>query len=146
VLERVVREIRMLRAMRRALEKGLRKLLTGHEDGNVGYRQGVSYGLPRQCSTLPGTQIWIAAPPIRTPTISRAATLILSYRYSALPKWVECFHAARSLCFLNDRALLRINCVGSSTNFPAASDQPSLRGDALQEEESNLQAQHRHTQ
>ena len=46
MLERVVREIRMLRAMRRALEKGLRKLLTGHEDGNVGHRLGISYGLP----------------------------------------------------------------------------------------------------
>jgi len=32
-----VREIRMLRAMRRVLETQLRKLLTGHEDGNVGY-------------------------------------------------------------------------------------------------------------
>ena len=39
-----MREIRMLRAMRRALETGLRKLLTGHEDGNVGHSQGVSYG------------------------------------------------------------------------------------------------------
>ena len=50
-----MREIRMLRAMWRALETGSRKLLTGHEDGNVGYRQGVFYGLPRQCSTLPLT-------------------------------------------------------------------------------------------
>jgi hypothetical protein len=49
-----VRETRMLRAMRRALETGLRQLLTGHDGGNAGYRQGVSYGLPRQCSTLPG--------------------------------------------------------------------------------------------
>ena len=46
-----MREIRMLRAMRRVLETKLRKLLTGHEDGNVGYGQGVSYGLPRQHST-----------------------------------------------------------------------------------------------
>jgi len=49
-----VREIRMLRAMWRALETGLRKLLTGHEGGNAGHRQGASFGLPRQCSTLPG--------------------------------------------------------------------------------------------
>jgi len=35
-----VREIRLLRAMWRVLETGSRKLLTGHEDGNVGYRQG----------------------------------------------------------------------------------------------------------
>jgi hypothetical protein len=47
-----VREIRTLRAMWRVLETGLRKLLNGHEDGNVGYSQGVSYGLPRQRSTL----------------------------------------------------------------------------------------------
>src|SRR5215470_4937161 len=44
----------MLRAMWRVLETGLRKLLNGHEDGNVGYSQGVSYGLPRQRPTLPG--------------------------------------------------------------------------------------------
>jgi len=50
-----VREIRMLRAMWRALETGLRKLLTGHEGGNAGHRQGASFGLPRQCSTLPGS-------------------------------------------------------------------------------------------
>ena len=49
-----MREIRMLRAMRRALETGLRKLLTGHEGGNAGHRQGVPFELPRQCSTLPG--------------------------------------------------------------------------------------------
>jgi hypothetical protein len=49
-----VREIRMLRAMRRALETGLRKFLTGHESGNAGHRQGISFGSPRQCSTLPG--------------------------------------------------------------------------------------------
>ena len=49
-----MQEIRMLRAMRRVLETGLRKLLTGHEGGNAEYRQGVSFGLPRQRSTLPG--------------------------------------------------------------------------------------------
>jgi len=38
-----VREIRTLRAMWRVLETELRKLLTGHEGGNAGYRQGVSY-------------------------------------------------------------------------------------------------------
>jgi len=38
-----VREIRTLRAMWRVLETQLRKLLTGHEGGNAGYRQGVSY-------------------------------------------------------------------------------------------------------
>ena len=49
-----MREIRMLRAMWRALETGSRTLLTGHEGGNAGHRQEVSYGSPRQCSTLPG--------------------------------------------------------------------------------------------
>jgi len=51
-----VREIRTLRAMWRVLETELRRRLNGHEDGNVGYSQGVSYGLPRQRPTLP-TQI-----------------------------------------------------------------------------------------
>jgi hypothetical protein len=49
-----VREIRMLRAMRRGLETGLRWLLHGHEGGNPGYSQGAAYGLPRQFPTLPG--------------------------------------------------------------------------------------------
>ena len=48
-----MRQIRMLRAMRRELETALRILLTGHEGGNPGYSQGESYGLPRQLSTLP---------------------------------------------------------------------------------------------
>ena len=38
-----MRGIRTLRAMWRVLETELRKLLTGHEGGNAGYRQGVSY-------------------------------------------------------------------------------------------------------
>jgi hypothetical protein len=50
-----VREIRMLRAMRRGLETGLRWLLHGHEGGNPGYSQGAAYGLPRQFPTLPGS-------------------------------------------------------------------------------------------
>jgi hypothetical protein len=56
VQERVVRQIRMLRAMRRELETGLRRLLHGHAGGNPGYGQGVAYGLPRQFPTLPGLQ------------------------------------------------------------------------------------------
>src|ERR1700676_1600007 len=51
--ERVVRQIRTLRAMRRELETGLRHLLPGHEGGNPGNRQGAAYGLPRQFPTLP---------------------------------------------------------------------------------------------
>jgi hypothetical protein len=53
VQERVVRQIRMLRAMRRELETGLRQRLHGHEGGNPGYGQGAAYGYPRQFSTLP---------------------------------------------------------------------------------------------
>jgi hypothetical protein len=52
--ERVVREIRMLRAMWRELETGLRRLLHGHEGGNPGHSQGAAYELPRQFPTLPG--------------------------------------------------------------------------------------------
>jgi len=52
-----VRQIRMLRAMRRELETALRILLTGHEGGNPGYSQGESYGLPRQLSTLPASAV-----------------------------------------------------------------------------------------
>jgi hypothetical protein len=54
VQERVVRQIRMLRAMRRELETGLRRLLNGHAGGNPGHGQGAAYGLPRQFPTLPG--------------------------------------------------------------------------------------------
>ena len=49
-----MREIRLLRAMWRALETESRNLLTGHEGGNAGYSQGSSYGFTRQRSTLPG--------------------------------------------------------------------------------------------
>ena len=49
-----MRQIRMLRAMRRGLETGLRRLLHGHEEGNLGHGQGAAYGLPRQSPTLPG--------------------------------------------------------------------------------------------
>jgi len=52
VQERVVRQIRMLRAMRRELETGLRPLLYGHAGGNSGHGQGAAYGLPRQFPTL----------------------------------------------------------------------------------------------
>ena len=49
-----MREIRMLRAMWRALETESRSFLNGHEGGNAGYSQGTSYGFTRQRSTLPG--------------------------------------------------------------------------------------------
>jgi hypothetical protein len=50
-----VREIRMLRAMWRALETDSRSFLNGHEGGNAGYSQGTSYGFTRQRSTLPSS-------------------------------------------------------------------------------------------
>ena len=53
--ERVVRQIRMLRAMRRELETELRILLLGHEGGNPRHGQGDAYGFLRQLSTLPGS-------------------------------------------------------------------------------------------
>jgi hypothetical protein len=40
-----VRQIRMRRAMWRELETGLRPLLIGHEEGNLGYNQGAAYGV-----------------------------------------------------------------------------------------------------
>src|SRR5439155_20332886 len=42
----------MLRAMRRELETGLRRLLHGHAGGNPGHGQRSAYGLPRQFPTL----------------------------------------------------------------------------------------------
>ena len=58
-----MREIRLLRAMWRALETESRNLLTGHEGGNAGYSQGSSYGFTRQRSTLPGELplIWVVS-------------------------------------------------------------------------------------
>jgi len=52
-----VREIRTLRARRRGLETESRITLAGHEGGNPGYRQGRSYGPPRQFPTLPPLQV-----------------------------------------------------------------------------------------
>ena len=50
-----MREIRMLRARWRGLETEPRTSLNGHEGGNPGYGQGMSYGPPRQPRTLPGS-------------------------------------------------------------------------------------------
>ena len=52
-----MREIRMLRAMWRVLETEPRTFLNGHAGGNAGYSQGVSYGSPRQRSTLPFVEV-----------------------------------------------------------------------------------------
>ena len=52
-----MREIRLLRAMWRALETESRSFLNGHEGGNAGYSQRASYGLPRQRPTLPRSAI-----------------------------------------------------------------------------------------
>ena len=51
-----MRQIRMLRAMRRELETALRERLHGHAGGNSGYGQGAAYGVPRQFPTLPGNK------------------------------------------------------------------------------------------
>ena len=56
-----MREIRTLRARWRGLETESRTTLTGHEGGNPGDRQGESYGLPRQSSTLPTRGRWCSA-------------------------------------------------------------------------------------
>jgi hypothetical protein len=64
-----VREIRTLRAMRRALETGLRKLLNGHEGGNAGHSQGISYGFTRQRSTLPPACLNTLQGPCRQRTV-----------------------------------------------------------------------------
>ena len=54
----------------RWLETGLRTSLTGHEGGNPGYRQALTFELPRQPPTLPMRRMWkrsdgfaIEAPP-----------------------------------------------------------------------------------
>src|SRR4029450_10780749 len=57
----IVREIRMLRAMRRELETEPRRLLNGHAGGNPGHSQGGSYGPPRQFPTLPGRLLLVRA-------------------------------------------------------------------------------------
>jgi hypothetical protein len=74
VQERVVRQIRMLRAMWRELETGLRRLPNGHEGGNPGHSQGAAYGLPRQFPTLPGSRINRARQPL--PTMNSPITLV----------------------------------------------------------------------
>ena len=61
-----MREICMLRLRWRELETESRFALIGHEGGNPGYRQGRSYGPPRQLSTLPG---FSTAPQTRIPKV-----------------------------------------------------------------------------
>ena len=57
-----MREIRMLRAMWRALETESRSFLNGHEGGNAGYSQGTSYGFTHQRSILPLSFVISGAP------------------------------------------------------------------------------------
>ena len=58
--KRVVREIRTLRAMWRALETRPRQFLNGQEEGKTSdTSQGGAYGPSRQGSTLPG-QLWVS--------------------------------------------------------------------------------------
>ena len=60
-----MREIRTLRAMWRVLETELRNLLTGHEGGNAGYRQGVSFEFvapaldPTNCRHRPAACLFV---------------------------------------------------------------------------------------
>ena len=49
-----MREIRTLRAMRRGLETGLRLGYCGTPRGNGEQQIGLTFGTPRQSSTLPG--------------------------------------------------------------------------------------------
>ena len=69
-----MRQIRMLRAMRRELETGLRRLLHGHAGGNPGHSQGVAYELPRQFPTLPP----VVAGLTRHPTTQRLSQRVLA--------------------------------------------------------------------
>jgi hypothetical protein len=82
-----VRQIRMLRARRRELETGLRRLPHGHEGGNSGYGQGAAYGLPRQFPTptavLGGRGSLQALPdatPARRDDAHNAAAIRLAHR------------------------------------------------------------------
>ena len=50
-----MREIRTLRAMRRGLETGLRLGYCGTPRGNGEQQIGLTFGTPRQSSTLPTT-------------------------------------------------------------------------------------------
>ena len=76
-----MREIRMLRAMWRALETEPRRILNGHEGGNAGYSQGVAYGSPRRIQ--PRSCLRVTAPvldPTRRVTVKRVRR---KHRYRA---------------------------------------------------------------
>ena len=105
--ERVEREIRMLRAMRRALETGLRKRLTGHEGGNAGHRQGVPFESPRQCSTLPATRKVLRQRNLLNyrVTISSCSLILLLCR---IPIRTFSFCVAEQNDILLDKAWLRV--------------------------------------
>jgi len=61
--KRVVREIRTLRAMWRALETGPRQFLNGHEEGNLGYK--------------PRKSLRVTAPVLDDPTAMRVIRAIM---------------------------------------------------------------------
>jgi transposase-like protein len=84
-----VREICMLRLRWRELETELRLTLIGHEGGNPGYRQGMSYGPPRQRSTL---QSWNVLNKVRKADHERVkAGLVKIYTASTRKKAVEAY-------------------------------------------------------
>src|SRR3954447_603516 len=83
--ERVVREIRTLRAMWRALETGSRQVLNGHEGGNPGHKPRMSLR---------------ATAPVLDPTRRQLSTID---RIEAtfgpawgLPKWIQFFRPKTS--------------------------------------------------
>src|SRR5262249_7630126 len=78
----------MLRAMRRGLETGLRRLLTGHKGGNPGYSQGAAYGLPRQFPTLPTPDLR-STTPASDPTTHVTRRIVLDSTQSRMSELVE---------------------------------------------------------
>ena len=126
--ERVVRQIRMLRAMRRELETGLRRLLHGYAGGNPRHGQGVAYGLPRQFPTLPPGSEHQRGQPVRrfqqaqeegrrlfaaVPELSR--TVVRDERSGNVPDMQETWPRAScgftSWLLVRTRALRRPTCV-----------------------------------
>ena len=96
-----MRQIRMLRAMRRELETGLRCLLHGHAGGNPGHGQGAAYGLPRQFPTLP-SGLEVIRTPFRAPQANGVAERSVRTVRSECLDW---------LLILNDQHLERVLTV-----------------------------------
>jgi len=80
-----VREIRMLRSRRRGLETGPRTSLNGHEGGNPGYGQGISYGPPRQPPTLRASSRRLAHPAGVSPARARVRSPVAESQTGGKP-------------------------------------------------------------